>query len=163
MSILSLIVAAAENGVIGRGNQLPWHLPGDLKWFKAKTLGKPVVMGRKTFQSIGKPLPGRPNIVVTRDRSFAAEGITVAHSLQDGLHQAESLLDGGDEVMVIGGAEIFRECLPLARRLYLTEVHAEVEGDVYLPEIDRGQWRETFRERHDDGALPYSFVVLERA
>jgi dihydrofolate reductase len=157
---LSLIVAVAANGVIGRDNQLPWHISEDLRYFKRVTLGKPVVMGRKTFQSIGKPLPGRPNIVVTRDAEWTAEGVQVAHALDQALAVAAELAAGG-EVMVIGGAELFNATLATADRLYLTEVHRDYQGDVFLVLPDPAQWREVSREDHK-GDPPYSFVVLER-
>lgn len=164
---LALIVAAAENGVIGRNNALPWHLPGDLQYFRRVTMGKPVIMGRRTFDSIGKPLPGRANIVITRSDGFAAEGVKVVHSLDEAraLAQDIALLDGAAEAVVIGGAEIYREALPLAARLYLTRVHADVPGDVYLPEIDLSAWREVSRERRaaeEPNPYDYSFVVYER-
>ena len=158
--MISLIVAAARNGVIGRNNQLPWHLPGDLKYFKGVTLGKPVVMGRKTFQSIGRPLPGRANVVLTRDPAWRAEGVTVVHDLRAALAVAGDLAAGG-EIMVIGGAEIFSAALPLAQRLYLTEVQAEIEGDATFPQPDPAHWREVSREQRP-GEPPYAFVVLER-
>ncbi|OIR06256.1 dihydrofolate reductase type 3 [mine drainage metagenome] len=158
--MISLIVAAARNGVIGRNNQLPWHLPGDLKYFKGVTLGKPVVMGRKTFQSIGRPLPGRTNVVITRDTGWRAEGVLVAHDVETALALAAGLAAGG-EVMVIGGAEIFRAALPLATRLYLTEVQADIDGDAFFPHPDPAEWRELSR-RQQDGDPPYAFVVLER-
>jgi dihydrofolate reductase len=165
---LALIVAAAENGVIGRNNALPWRLPEDMRYFKRVTMGKPIVMGRKTFESIGKPLPGRTNIVVTRNPAFQAEGIKVASSLAAALELAQhiALLDGADEVVVIGGAEIYQAALPHADRLYLTEVHASVEGDAALPAIDWTQWREVSREQHGAQApnqYDYSFVCFERA
>ena len=164
---MAVIVAAAENGVIGRNNALPWHLSEDLRYFKRVTMGKPIVMGRKTFESIGRPLPGRTNIVITRNTSFHAEGIQVVGSLAEALALAEdiALIDGARELVVIGGAEIYREAIPGADRLYLTEVHAQVEGDAYLPEIDWRQWREVSRERHGaSGPNPYdySFVVYHR-
>ena len=164
---LSLIVAAAENGVIGRNNALPWHLPEDLKYFKRTTLGKPIVMGRITFESIGKPLPGRTNIVISRQPDYQAEGVKVVASIDEALALAEdiALIDGVDELMVIGGAAIYAEALPRADRLYLTEVHAEVPGDAYLPELDLAQWRECSRQRHgasETNPYDYSFVVYER-
>jgi len=164
---LAVIVATAENGVIGRNNALPWHLPEDLRYFKRVTLGKPVVMGRKTYESIGRPLPGRANIVISRRANFAAEGVRVAPGLEEALALAAdiALIDGADESVVIGGAEIYRAAIPLADRLYLTEIHAVVEGDARLPAIDWSKWREVFRERHQaSGANPYdySFVVFER-
>lgn len=164
---LSIIVAAAENGAIGRDNALPWHLPGDLAYFRRVTMGKPVVMGRKTFESIGRPLPGRTNIVITRDRSWRHEGVHALASLEQALVLAAdvAVADGADELMVIGGAEIYAAALPLAARVYLTEVHAEIEGDVFFPELDRADWREVSRERQPaaEGGHDYSFVVLERS
>ena len=125
---LSVIVAAARNGVIGRNNALPWHLPEDLRYFKRVTMGKPIVMGRKTWESIGRPLPGRTNIVITRRPDYAAEGARVVGSLEEALSLAEdiALIDGSNELLVIGGAEIYKAALPLASRLYLTEVQADV-------------------------------------
>src|SRR4051794_8733480 len=153
--VLSLLVAVARNGVIGRDNSLPWHLPEDLKRFKALTLGHPVIMGRKTFESIlaslGKPLPGRENIVVTRARGYAAPGCRVVHSLEDAL----SACAGADEAFVIGGSEIFALALPIAQRLYVTEIEAEFEGDVAFPAYDRGAWRELAREPGAAGGLRY--------
>ena len=164
---LSIIVAAARNGVIGSNNALPWHLPGDLRYFKRITMGKPVVMGRRTFESIGRLLPGRTNIVVTRQPDYAFEGLRVVASLEQALALAEdiALIDGVEELMVIGGAEIYRAALPLAARIYLTEVHADVEGDAFLPAIEWSEWREISRQQFaaDDGnPYPYSFVVFER-
>lgn len=164
---ISLIVAAARNGAIGRGGALPWHLPADLKRFKQLTLGKPILMGRKTFDSIGRPLPGRANIVITRDRSYAPAGVTVVHGFDDALGKAREAAKqlGADEIVVIGGADIFRLALPVADRLHLTEVHADVRGDTFFPAFDRAEWAETLREdRKSDGAdgMAYSFVVLER-
>jgi dihydrofolate reductase len=156
-----MIVAAADNGVIGRDNALPWHLPEDLKRFKRLTLGKPMVMGRKTFESIGKPLPGRLNIVVTRDANYRREGVVVAHDLEAALDAAGE----APEVMVIGGAELFRLCLPRATRLHLTRVHAHIPGDVYWPGIDTGQWRLTERESHaadERHAHAYTFELWEK-
>lgn len=167
MLTLSIIVAAASNGVIGRDNALPWHLPEDLRYFKRVTLGKPIVMGRKTYESIGRPLPGRTNIVVTRQPGYRADGLRVTASLEEALALAADIaeIDGAEELMVIGGAELYQAALPLAGRLYLTEVHAAVEGDALLPPIDWTAWREVSREFHRaEGANPfdYSFVVYER-
>lgn len=164
---LAVIVAAAENGVIGRNNALPWHLPEDLRYFKRVTLGKPIVMGRKTFESIGRPLPGRTNIVISRQPGYAPDGVHVVSGLDDALELAEeiALIDGVTELMVIGGAEIYRAAIPRAQRLYLTEVHAEVEGDALLPEVDWSQWRELSRESwpaSEANPYSYSFVVFER-
>ena len=151
----------ARNRVIGRDNQLPWRLPADLAYFKRVTLGHPVVMGRRTYESIGKPLPGRPNIVVSRNRSFQAPGCTVVPTL------AEAWKAAGDapEVSVIGGTSVFAEALPVADRIHLTEVGAEVAGDTYFPEFDRSQWteREVMRQAADARhAYPFRIVVLER-
>jgi dihydrofolate reductase len=140
---IALIVAVARNGVIGRDNTLPWRLPADLKHFKATTLGKPIVMGRKTFESLGKPLPGRTNIVITRDESFSAEGAVVVHTIEAALQAADAIAvrDGAAEIMVIGGAEIYRQALPLAQVLYYTRVELDVDGDAHFPAIDWAQWQ----------------------
>jgi dihydrofolate reductase len=163
---LALIVAAARNRAIGLHNKMPWHLPEDLKYFKRVTLGKPVIMGRNTFESIGRPLPGRPNIVISRNAGYKAEGITLVTSLDEALAAAERLLPAGqDEVMVIGGAQIYAQALPLATRLYLTEVDAEPEADAFFPVIVRNEWRESARVSHpacERNPYPYSFVVLEK-
>jgi dihydrofolate reductase len=158
---ISLIVAAAENNLIGKDNALPWRLPADLKYFKTITLGKPVVMGRKTWDSIGKPLPGRLNIVVTRQRELQLPGAIVVSNLNDAMRAA----GGAEELMIIGGAEIFREMLPRADRIYLTRVHARIEGEVFFPELDAGKWQELSREDYaadERHAFAYSFLVLER-
>lgn len=165
---LSLIAALAENGVIGRDNKLPWHLPNDLKYFRAVTIGKPVIMGRRTWESLGRPLPGRTNIVITRQSGYEASGAKVVSTLDAALQLAAqvALIDGQDECVVIGGAEIYALALPRCERLYLTEVHATVEGDAYFPPFDRARWREVRRERFAaEGPNPfdYSFVVYERA
>ena len=165
---LALIVAVAQNRVIGRDNKLPWYLPNDLKYFKQTTLGKPVIMGRKTYESIGKPLPGRTNIVITRQTDYQPEGVKVVSSVEDAIQVAENvcLIDGQEEAMVMGGAEIYGLTLPHCERLYLTEVHAEVEGDAWFPEYDKSEWAEVTREDFKaEGPNPfdYSFVVYERA
>ncbi|MBC2664653.1 dihydrofolate reductase [Novosphingobium flavum] len=156
---LFLIVAAARNGVIGVDGALPWHIPADLKRFKALTMGRPMIMGRRTFDSLPGLLPGRRHIVLTRDRAWRAEGAEVVHDLDAAL-----ALAGEGEVAVIGGAEIFALALPRAARLELTEVHAEIAGDTVMPPLGPG-WRETAREEHDaEGTRPgYAFVTLERA
>lgn len=164
---LALIVARADNGVIGREGGLPWHLSGDLKFFKAQTLGKPVVMGRKTFQSIGRPLPGRPNLVITRDAAFQAEGIEVFSDTAAALARAQALAaeSGAGEVMIIGGGQIYRETLPLAGRVYLTEVHASPQGDTVFPALDPAEWQEVRRDPPVSGGEDqpqFSIVVLER-
>ena len=164
---VSMIVAVAENGVIGRNNQLPWYLPEDLKYFKRVTMGKPIVMGRKTFESIGKPLPGRVNIIVTRNPNYLAEGIKVVTDIDAAIKLADDIavLDGSEELMVIGGAQLYADILPSVDRLYLTEVHAEVEGDAFFPVIDKEEWEEIAREKflaEGPNTYDYSFVVLDR-
>lgn len=159
--LISLIVAMAQNGVIGRDNALPWRLPADLRRFKEFTLGKPILMGRKTFEAIGRPLPGRANLVLTRDPDWRAPGVIPVHSVEEALLQTRTC----EELVAIGGAEIYRLLLPLARRIYLTHVHADVPGDTYFPAFDPAQWDDVeFRslpadERH---AYPVTFVTLER-
>ena len=162
-----LIAAVAENGVIGRNNKMPWHLSSDLKRFRAATMGKPVVMGRKTYLSIGKPLDGRTNIVVTRDKAFAAAGVVIASNIESALAVArgDALRRGANTVAVIGGTEIFAQTMPLAERLEITQVHARPDGDTHFPEIDRTIWREVDRSEHpagpkDDAA--YSHVTYIR-
>lgn len=151
---LSLLAAVAANGVIGKDNALPWHLPADLKRFKALTLGHPIIMGRKTFQAIGRALPGRHNIVVTRQPDYRAPGCTVATSLAAALGCARD----ADEVFVIGGAELYRAALPLAERLYLTEIAAAFDGDARFPDYDRAAWHEVSREHQAAGvAAPFAF------
>ena len=164
---VALMVAVAANGVIGRDNGLPWHLPEDLRHFRRTTLGKPVVMGRKTFESIGRPLPGRPNIVVTGTPGWHAEGVTVADSVPAALKLARELAraEGADELVVIGGAMIYAAALPLAQRLYVTEVHADVEGDTWFPPVDRDDWQEIQRQElpaSEDNPYAYAFVCFER-
>ena len=158
---VTIIAVLGRNRVIGKGNRMPWHISDDLKRFKAVTLGHPVVMGRKTFQSIGKPLPGRDNIVITRSHAFAAPGCRVVHSLAEALTAAQ----GAPEVFVIGGAEIYAPALPLADRLQLTEVDAAIDGDAYFPDFDRSAWREVSREPGSTAGpdrIRYDFVTYER-
>ncbi len=164
---LVLVVAVAENGVIGRNGQLPWRIPGDLKHFKAVTMGKPIVMGRKTYDSIGKPLPGRANIVLTRDKNWRAENVLVGNTLEDVLRIAdqEARKTGAAEIAVIGGIALFKETLPIAAKIELTEVHAKPEGDIYFPGYDRTAFQETRREgplKSDKDDHAYSVVTLER-
>jgi dihydrofolate reductase len=156
-----LVVAVADNGVIGRGGTLPWHLPDDLKFFKAVTMGKPLLMGRRTFESIGRPLPGRRNLVLTRGAGAFPAGVETVTSIDAAL----ALLPEAPELCVIGGATLFAQALPIARRLYLTEVHGEIAGDVHFPPWNRADWRETERREHpaDERHLyAMSFVTLER-
>jgi dihydrofolate reductase len=165
---LSLIAAVASNRVIGRDNQLPWHLSEDLKYFKRTTLGKPVLMGRRTYESIGRPLPGRTNIVISRQPGLLIEGVTVTTGVRSALELAGQIAarDGAEELMVIGGAEIYELTLPFAQRLYLTEVHAEVAGDAWFPSWDSREWDECYREEHraqSPNPYDYSFAVYERA
>lgn len=158
--MISLVVAMDRNGLIGRDGDLPWRLPNDLKHFKRLTVGKTVLMGRKTWISLGRPLPDRDNWVLTRDPQFAAEGCRVFHRLEDAL-----AAHAGDELMVIGGAELYRQTLPLAQRLYVTEVDARLEGDTHFPALDATQWRQVSDESHaadDRHAYAYSFKLLER-
>lgn len=160
---IALICALADNRVIGRDNQLPWRLPADLRHFKQVTMGKPVVMGRRTYESIGKPLPGRTNIVLTRAGDFAPEGVLVAHDFDQAIAHAEQL--GAEQCMIIGGAEIYALALPLAKRLYLTHVHADVDGDAHFPSVMWGDWREVKRESFpagDGNEAPFSISEYER-
>lgn len=162
-----MIVAVAQNRVIGRNNKLPWYLPNDLKYFKQTTMGKPILMGRKTFESIGKPLPGRTNIVITRNQDWQADGVKVVHSLEDAYDLAASIaeIDGSDELMIIGGDQIYQSALDQVDRIYLTKVHAEVEGDAFFPEVNWDVWKEVAREDFEaegPNPYPYSFVVYDR-
>lgn len=157
---LSLVVAMAKNRVIGRDGRLPWRLPADLKHFRRVTMGKPIVMGRKTFDSIGRPLDGRENIVITRNPDFRPPGVTAVSSVDDALNTASA-----DEVMVIGGATIYEQLLPRADRIYLTLIHRTFEGDACFPEFDENEWREAERTDVDGGTgaeFGYSFITLER-
>jgi dihydrofolate reductase len=163
-----LIAAVAENCVIGRDNGLPWRLKSDLAHFRTVTMGKPVVMGRKTFLSIGRPLVGRTTIVVSRDRAFAARGVMAAPSLEAALTVArgDALRRGAESIFVAGGAELYVQAMPLAERLVITYVHRAVDGDAFFPAIDRGAWHETARDEHEAAAgddCAFSFVSYERA
>ena len=157
----TLVVAVARNGVIGRDNKLPWRLPDEIAYFKRVTMGHPIVMGRRTWESIGKPLPGRENIVVTRQADYQAPGCTVVHSLDEAWKAAGD----ADEVCVIGGTTLFEESLPIADRMHYTEVEADVEGDTFFPPFDRGQWQEREVERHpadERHPYPYRILVMDR-
>lgn len=160
--MISIIVAVAKNGVIGDKNALLWHLREDMIHFRTTTSGHPVVMGRKTFDSIGRPLPKRTNVVITRDTNLAIDGCTVVHSLEE----AVALFDPSEEVFIIGGAQIYRQAMPLADRIYLTVIDKPYEGDTSFPEIDYSVWRECNREdfaRGEEFKHPFSFITLERA
>lgn len=157
---LTAVVAASDNDVIGRDNALPWHLPADLAYFKRVTMGKPMLMGRKTFESIGRPLPGRRNLVLSR-RGFSAPGIESVATVEEACDRVA----GAPELMVIGGAEVFRLAMPYLDHLHLTRVHTRIEGDVFLPPLPPGQWREVRREEHaadERNAIPMTFIEMER-
>ncbi|ANX13443.1 dihydrofolate reductase [Fictibacillus arsenicus] len=157
--MISFVVAMDENRAIGKDNDLPWYLPNDLKHFKKTTMGKPIVMGRKTYESIGKPLPGRENIVVTRDQSYEAEGTTIVHSVD------EVLQINAEEICVIGGSEIFKQFLPVADRLYITEIHHTFEADTYFPELNDNEWKEVSRTEgivDEKNKYPHELVVYEK-
>ncbi|MDO8601068.1 MAG: dihydrofolate reductase [bacterium] len=160
--VISIIVAIANNWVIGCKNALPWHLPADLKHFHQLTAGKPVIMGQKTFESIGKPLPGRTNIIITLDNNYAIPGCLVVHSVGESLEAAK----GFEEVMIIGGASIYKQFLPLADRLYLTLIEADIAGaDAFFPEINYSEWNEVERVKNEpdkENPYPYTFLTLER-
>lgn len=162
-----IVVAVADNGVIGAAGGLPWHLSADLKHAKALTMGKPLIMGRRTYESIGRPLPGRRSIVITRDHAFAPDGVVVVRDFEAALEAANAAAAemGADEVIAFGGAEIYARALTLARRIHKTEVHLAPEGDTVFPAFETSDWRETAREDHpagDGGAPAHSFVTLER-
>ncbi len=162
-AVLSLLLAASENNVIGKDNKLPWHLPNDLKYFKNLTWGLPILMGRKTFDSIGKPLPGRKSIVITRDRNWQHEGVIVVHSIEEAMKKAEE--SGAKEIFVIGGAEIFNTSLPMANRIYLTRIHHKVDGDVFFPEIAEKEWDLTssrYCEADEKNPYNHTYQVWER-
>src|SRR5690554_710477 len=165
--LLSAIVAVSDNRVIGRDNALPWRLSNDLKWFKRTTMDKPMIMGRKTFASLPGLLPGRPHIVITRDSSFSAEGAIVVRSIEAAVEMAsnEARRLKASEIVIIGGAEIYRQSLAFLDRIYLTEVHSDIEGDTFFPALDPADWTETFREYHEKSErneFDHSFVILER-
>ncbi len=159
---IALIVAVATNGVIGAGGALPWRIPADMKWFKARTMGHHIVMGRRTWDSLGRALPGRTNLVLSRDAALVTPGATIVRSLDDAIAIARRADE--TELFVIGGGELYREALPGADRIYLTEVDAAPEGDTFFPALDLSRWHERSRESHvtDDGTA-FRFVVLERS
>jgi dihydrofolate reductase len=158
---VSLVVAASDNHMIGKDNQLLWHLPKDMKFFKDTTWAMPVIMGRKTFESIGKPLPNRENVVVTKDINFMQEGCIVFNSIE----QAIENLKSRETIYIVGGAQIYNECISIADKLYITHLDLEIDGDVYFPEIDTNHWRLTNNERgllDDKNLIPHRFCVYER-
>ncbi len=161
--IISLIAAVGKNGIIGDHGKIPWHLPADFKRFKEITMGHPVIMGRKTYESIGKPLPGRTNIIVTRQKKYVVPECTIAGTLKEAFDAART--SGAEEVFVMGGAEIYREAMPFAEKLYLTKVGGDFEGDVFFPEVNSIEWKEVSAEK---GAIdgknkyPHVFYVFER-
>lgn len=161
--MISMIAAVALNNVIGNKNTIPWHLPEDFKYFKEKTLGKTIVMGLNTFNSIGgKPLPGRKHIILNNDPNFVPPAdCAVAHSIDEVVDMAKGI----EELMVCGGASVYKQFLPLAEKLYITEVHASPEGDTYFPEINKEEWREVWREDYkadEKNKYDYSFIILEK-
>jgi dihydrofolate reductase len=158
---ITIVVAMSNNSLIGREGGLPWRLSADLQHFKSITMGKPIVMGRLTYESIGRPLPGRENIILTRDPEYKAEGCTIIHDLE----QIKSRCSDVEELMIIGGAQLYFETLPIANKLFVTEVHAELDGDTFFPDLDRSQWREMEREHFtadEKNDFDFSFVALER-
>ncbi|WP_106478696.1 dihydrofolate reductase [Phytohalomonas tamaricis] len=163
---VAMIAAMSKNRVIGVGNKLPWYLPEDLKFFKTMTQGKPLIMGRTTFDSIGKPLPNRLNIVVTRDQGFGHDGVRVCHDLESAFELADqhAMIEASEEIMVMGGGQIYAQAFDYASRLYLTEVDITVEGDVFFPEFDHDVWRETERTagKPSEHGPAYDFVCYER-
>ncbi len=162
MTDISLILAIADNAIIGKSGAIPWRIPEDMRHFKALTLGKPSIMGRKTWESLPKkPLPGRTNIVVTRNRNYRADGATIVATLDEAIARASN--ETPEEIMIIGGAEIYRAAMPAATRIHLTEVHVDADGDTTFA-FDRTQWRETAREDHRaPSGLAYSYITLQRA
>lgn len=160
--MIAIVVAAGENNVIGKDNQLIWRLPADLRHFKNLTMGHPMLMGRKTFEAIGRPLPGRTSLIITRQPDFEAEGCIVAHSVQEGIEKAKEL---DEHVSVIGGAEIYRQALPLTDTIYLTRLHHTFEGDTFFPELPATEWETVSEERHepdDQNKYSYTFIELRR-
>lgn len=161
--MVTIVAAVAENRVIGKDNDLPWHMPADMKHFRNVTMGKPVIMGRVSLEALGgKPLKGRTNIILTRDENYEAEGCIVVHSIEESLKVAAGI---GDEVMMLGGGDLYEQFLPRTDRMILTEIHHEFEGDTRFPEFDKGEWVEVERrdfEADEKNPYPYSFVTWER-
>lgn len=160
--VISIIAAMTDDRVIGINNSLPWKLPSDMSWFRQQTLGKPILMGRKTFDSFGaRPLPERNNIIVTRDQDYQSAGVTVVHSIEEALQAAGKV----EEIMIIGGASFYAQMLPQTQRMYLTRVHTEVTGDAWFPAFDESQWRQVERidcEADERNVHAHSFIILER-
>ncbi len=164
---IALIVAMAENNAIGINNKIPWHVPGELRYFKTVTMGKPIIMGKKTFLSLSKPLPGRVNIVITRDATWHHDGVTVVYSLKDAIECARDIacINDINEVMIIGGAQIYEQALPLADKIYMTRIYKNFEADTFFPSINDNEWTEIFREEHEtEGCekLKYAYTILQK-
>jgi len=160
--ILSIIVAVGNNGVIGKDNTLIWHLPGDLQYFKNLTMGKPIIMGRKTFESIGKPLPGRTSVIVTHNKNYKAEGCIIAHTLEDALKKIDTKCE---EAFIIGGAEIYKQSLPIADKIYMTRVYEDFEGDTFFPSINSSTWQlitKTPMPVDEKNKYPYGFLIFKK-
>ena len=160
--MIAIVVAADENNVIGKDNQLIWHLPADLKHFKQITMGHPIIMGRKTYESIGKPLPGRTTIIITRQDGYEAEGCIVVNAIQEAIEKAKQL---DEQAYLIGGAEIYKQALELTDTIYLTRIHHRFEGDTFFPEIKEDEWKSVSEEQHEPdekNKYSYSFIKLER-
>ena len=162
---LSILVAMARNRVIGQNNKLPWHLPADLKHFKFLTMGQTIVMGRKTYESIGRPLPGRANIIITRQTNYEVPGAIVVNSIEDALQICKETSTINNENFIIGGEELYRQTLKICQRMYITEIQKDFEGDTFFPEFDPNDWEETQRNKHfsdSDNNMEYHFVILDR-
>ena len=158
---VSLIVALSENNVIGKGNTLPWRLSADLKRLKGLTMGHHIIMGRKTWESLGRPLPGRKHVIITRSKDYEVEGATVVHSIEEALEASK----GDDQVFIFGGGEIFKMALPFVEKIYMTRVHKHIEGDAFFPKLDDGDWKEILREDHradEKNEYDYSFIDYQR-
>ena len=162
---LSILVAMARNRVIGQHNKLPWHLPADLKHFKLLTMGHVIIMGRKTYESIGRPLPGRTNIIITQQKNFTVPGATVVNSIEDALLACEQANATNSECFIIGGEGLYRQTIAMCQRMYITEIQRDFEGDTVFPEYDPCEWKETQRDKYfadSDNTMEYHFVILDR-
>lgn len=161
---LSILVAMAKNRVIGKDNALPWHLSADLKHFKAITMGHPIIMGRKTYESIGRPLPGRTNLIMTHQKGYQVAGAITVNSIDEALKACQASIDGNNEVFLIGGAALYRQTLEACHRIYITEIQQDFDGDTFFPEFNKTEWQEITREKHfsEDDKLEYHFVMLDR-